>query len=318
MSLFLPSLKARGHLDRLDITICNVGSRKLSAEDDYGEIWQIFAPGLTIYGFDADPEACDAANQQFEAKQADWNEFHLPVAIAEKSETTTLYVTQHPMCSSLYPPNEAFLQQFSSLAVMALDRTVPVETVSLDEFCTSEEISNIDFLQVDVQGADLQVLKGAEQILQSVSAVQIEVEYAPLYIGQPLFAEIDQFLRAQGFSLFDMTVARRSRSVIHSIRRPGQPLWGDALYLRNVEQTSEGSFKSPEAVFKLACIADALELVDYALTLLKTLTLKHGNDSKYNFAKDMLESLYQVPGLEQSEEAKALIAELESFTIVRC
>ena len=319
MPLFLTSLKVSGHLERFDMTICNVGSRKLSEMDDYGEAWQIFAPRLTIYGFDADPEACDAANQQFEAKKADWNEFHLPVAIAEKSETATLYITQHPMCSSLYPPNEAFLKKFASLSVMALERTTQVETVSLDEFCASEEIHSIDFLQIDVQGADLQVLKGAKNLLsKSVLAIQVEVEYAPLYVGQPLFADIDRYLREQGFSLFDVTVARRSRSIIQSITRPGQPLWGDAIYLRDIKQDADGSFEFPEQAFKLACVADALDLVDYSLELLKTLTLRHGGDSNYNFAEHILESLSQISGLEQSDEAKALIAELKTCVIVQC
>jgi FkbM family methyltransferase len=317
MPLFLPSLKGSGCLESFDMTVCNVGSRKISDADDYGEAWQIFAPGLTIYGFDADPEACDVANQQFEAKQADWNEFHLPVAIAEKSETATLYITQHPMCSSLYPPNEAFLSKFESLAVMALDRTVQVETVSLDEFCASEEIHSIDFLQIDVQGADLQVLKGAKQLLRSsVLAIQVEVEYAPLYVGQPMFADVDRYLREQGFSLFDITVARRSRSVIQSVARPGQPLWGDAIYLREIEQNTDGSFQFPEQAFKLACVADALDFVDYSLELLKALTLKHGSD--YNFAKNILECLDQISGLEESEAARALIAELKPFLAVQC
>lgn len=316
MPFFLPKLKESGHLARLDMTICNVGSRKISMADDYGEAWQIFAPGLTIYGFDADPDACDAANQQFEAKNADWNEFHLPVAIAEKSEAATLYITQHPMCSSLYPPNEAFLKKFASLSVMALNRTAQVETVSLDEFCASEEIGGIDFLQIDVQGADLQVLKGAKHLLSSsVLAIQVEIEYAPLYIGQPLFADVDLYLREQGFSLFDVTVARRPRSMIQSVNRPGQPLWGDAIYLRDLQQNADDSFQFPEQAFKLACIADALELVDYSLELLKTLTLQHG--SGYNFATDMLESLEQISGLEQTEEARTLIAELKPFVKVQ-
>lgn len=317
MSFFLPSLKTNGHLDRFNLTVCNVGSRKISAEDDYGEMWQIFAPGLTIYGFDADPEACDSANQQFEAKQADWNEFHIPLAIAEKSGDATLYITHHPMCSSLYPPNEPFLKKFADLGVMTLERTAQIKTVSLDDFCASEDICNIDFLQIDVQGADLQVLKGAKHLLNSVSAIQVEVEFAPLYIGQPLFGDIDLYLRAQGFSLFDLRIARRPRSFIYSGSRPGQLLWGDAIYVREAVQCPDGSFECPEQAFKLACIADVLDLVDYSLDLLKTLTLKHGSDWRYNFATNILESLNQVPELEQSAEASALIAELQPFLIVQ-
>jgi len=62
MSVFLPSLKTSGHLDRVHITIINVGSRKLGTRHDHASLgWGIFAPHLTIYGFDADGDACDAA-----------------------------------------------------------------------------------------------------------------------------------------------------------------------------------------------------------------------------------------------------------------
>jgi len=316
MPFFLPSLKAKGHLERLEMTVCNVGSRKVEGEEDEDKIWHIFGSGLTIYGFDADPEACEAANQEFEAKQADWNEFHLPVAIAEKTETATLYITRHPMCSSLYPPNAAFLRQFEDLSVMELDRTTQIETTSLDEFCSSEGIEKLDFLHIDVQGADLQVLKGAKRLLDGVSAIQIEIGYAPMYIGQPLFSEVDQYLRTQGFSLFDISAARRPRSIIQSTKRSGQLLWGDALYLREAAQTPEGEFECPDQAFKLACIADALEFIDYSLALLKTLTLKHGRDSRYNFAEEILERLKQIPGLEESTDAIAFMTELEPFLSV--
>jgi hypothetical protein len=63
MSTFLPSLKKSGHLDRIHMTVCNVGSRKIGEADDYaGNGWGIFAPNLSIYGFDADADACNAAN----------------------------------------------------------------------------------------------------------------------------------------------------------------------------------------------------------------------------------------------------------------
>ncbi|MBD1842989.1 FkbM family methyltransferase [Cyanobacteria bacterium FACHB-63] len=321
MPIFLNALKQNGLLDRIHLSICNVGSRKVSAQDDYAsQVWRVFAPNLTIYGFDADPEACEAANLEFEAREADWNEFHIPIALAKESGTATLYVTKNPMCSSLYRPHEELLQHFSGLpALVNLDHTTEVETTTLDTFCQVESIDEIDFLQIDVQGAELQVLEGAVQILnQSVLAIQAEVEFSPLYENQPLFADVDAFLRRQGFTLFDVSKAQIARSPIRSINRPGQLLWGDAIYLRDpfAENTPE-QFKTPDQIFKLACIADALQFTDFALELLKTLTLKHGKDSKFDFANTILTVLNQMPELDQSPGAMALIAELETWRAVQ-
>ena len=61
MSVFLPILKQQGHLENIHITVCNIGSRKIGEQDDYvSQGWGIFAPNLTIYGFDADADACEA------------------------------------------------------------------------------------------------------------------------------------------------------------------------------------------------------------------------------------------------------------------
>jgi len=110
MPVFLSSLAKSGHLGQVHITICNVGSRKLGLEDDYtSKGWGIFAPNLTIYGFDADADACNEANTDLEARKVIWTEKHIPLALGNTVGESTLYVTNNPMCSSLYLTNESYL-----------------------------------------------------------------------------------------------------------------------------------------------------------------------------------------------------------------
>lgn len=309
MAIFLQSLKQSGKLDSLHITICNVGSRKLGVHDDYAsQGWQIFAPNLTIYGFDADPEACDAANADIELRQQNgevtWTEIHVPVGLSGHIGEAKLYVTKAPMCSSLYPPNEPYLARFQGLPdLMNLDFEVDIEVTTLDDFCQVEGLKEIDFLQIDVQGADLDVLKGARWILErSVMAIQIEVEFFPLYLGQPLFADVDTFLRNNGFSLFDIGFGRRNRvdSPIQSKVHPGHILWGDGFYFRDLIDPNTSSLpKTPDQIFKLACIADVLNFNDYALELLKYLTINYGKDTRYNMAPAIAAGLSLIPELEK-------------------
>jgi FkbM family methyltransferase len=305
MTIFLNSLKEKGFLDSLHMTVGIIGSRKINPEDEYGEQgWQIFAPNLTIYGFDADSDACEAANLQLEQKGINWTEKHIPLALGKSSEERTLYVTHAPMCSSLYQPNEAFLSRFAGLQELAgLDFSVSMETTTLDQFCEVESIGNIDFLQIDVQGADLDVLRGSANLLsRSVLGVQIEVEFSPLYNEQPLFRDIDQYLDKYGFSLFDLLLTRRTRarSPIRSQLREGQLLWGDAIYFRDLMSGKDFlDIKTPEQILKLACLADVLQFPDYSLELLEYLTLNHGNDSAFNITPAILESLEKFPELKE-------------------
>lgn len=320
MSTFLPSLKKSGHLDEITMTIFNVGSRKLSIQDDYGsQDWGIFAPNLIIYAFDADADACDIANADLASRQVNWTEKHIPLALSDTVGEATLYVTKHPMCSSLFPPNEAYISRFNELIeYMSLDFTIDIETTTIDAFCQEEAIADIDFLKVDVQGADLNVLQGAKKILQSsVLAIQAEVLFCELYQNQPLFGDVDRFLREREFTLFSLPVAFRHRQVspIVSEINPGQLLWGDALYIRDLlEERVREEFKNPEKILKLACIADILNFPDYALELLEYLTLKFGENSKYNCANNIVEGLSQFPELvNQGLNSLPTIAKIQDY-----
>jgi FkbM family methyltransferase len=321
MPIFLQSLKNSGHLDRIHFTVCNVGSRKLVGCDDYeNQGWQVLAPNLTIYGFDADADACDKANLLLNNDQVNWTEHHIPLAIGNAEKESTLYVTNHPMCSSLYPPNEIFLQRFSQLSeLMNLDFTVEIETTTLDIFCAQESIQDVDFLKIDVQGADLQVLEGASRLLKdSVLGIQIEVEPSALYLHQPLFADVDTYLRSQEFTLFDVAFARRprARSPIVSNAHPGQILWGDAFYFYDFlrQDLHISRTITPERLLKLACIADVMEFYDYALEILEYLTLNYGTDPQCNFANHIVAGLHHTPGLEtQDLESLPIMASLKDF-----
>ncbi|MEO0410051.1 MAG: FkbM family methyltransferase [Cyanobacteria bacterium P01_A01_bin.135] len=299
MPLFLNTLKRHGHLDPVQIIIACVGSRKLGGQDDLGTGWRLFAPNLTIYGFDADVDACDAANANL--AQSPWREVHYPLALSDQVGEETLYVTKHPMCSSLFPPNEALLSQYAALPdLVNLDFTVQLETTTLDQFCQQEGVPRIDFLQMDVQGAELKVLEGAVEMLPTVLGLQTEVSFSPLYQRQPLFAEVDSYLRQRQFSFFNFefrgSAGVRRRSPIQSNTRGGQLLWADAIYLRDGALPDLTKLDDPEALdryFRLACIADVLEFPDYALDLLVELTL--GSDR--NYADSIVASLAQVPNL---------------------
>jgi FkbM family methyltransferase len=283
--------------------------------DDYAsQGWEVFAPHLSIYGFDADADACDAANAEIEQRGVNWTERHIPLALSNSIGESTLYVTYDPMCSSLYPPNEPFMERFNNLATLAgLDFTIDLETTTLDAFCQEEGIETIDFLQIDVQGADLKVLQGASQILDSVLAIQVEVEFSPLYLNQPLFADVDQFLRLRDFSLFDLTMARRlrTRSPVRSIQHPGQLLWGDAYYFCDLLQTDVFKKRStkPEDLLKLACVADVMNFTDYAVEILEHLTVTFGKEPAYNFANVIVEVL--------AESSKLFEQDLQSLPLIK-
>jgi hypothetical protein len=68
-----------------------------------------------------------------------------------------------------------------------------------------------------------------------VFGVELEAEFAPVYKDQPLFADVDRFMRAQGFVLFDLRPCYWKRAAGRDLGGPhGQIIWADALYLKDM------------------------------------------------------------------------------------
>ena len=82
-------------------------------------------------------------------------------------------------------------------------------------------IGNIDFLNIDTQGFEMEVLKGASKILkEDVKYIILEINKKELYEGCPLVKDIDSFLKKSGFIRTDTHYWMDSYS------------WGDAFYIK--------------------------------------------------------------------------------------
>ena len=71
MPIFVDNLKKNGKIDNIHLTIAIVGSRKLEQfEEEYiNQGWGLMSPNLTIYGFDADQDACKKMNTKLQEQQ---------------------------------------------------------------------------------------------------------------------------------------------------------------------------------------------------------------------------------------------------------
>src|SRR5512140_3849238 len=93
-------------------------------------------------------------------------------------------------------PNMDVLKWFHGFAEWAaVKEERPVTTHRLDDL---SEITALDMLKIDVQGAEVSVFNGGRQRLSRAVVVHSEVCFLSLYKGQPLFGEIDLELRSLG------------------------------------------------------------------------------------------------------------------------
>jgi len=106
------------------------------------------------------------------------------------------------------------------------------QTHTLDSVLKKGDRPRADFLKLDVQGYELEVLAGASEALAQVEALLLEVSVLPVNKGCPLFAEVVAFADRAGFQLFDFC---------SQVRRNDGVLWQtDLLFLK------KGSRYAPE------------------------------------------------------------------------
>lgn len=228
-------------------------------------------PQLKFIGFEPDSEEYNRLISQVPAPAFTY----FNTAVGGRDERRVLYMTRNAACSSLLPPNLSVYGQFkdcsSDLEVIAQK---DVDTVSLDAFLPKSGIPNVDFLHLDTQGTELEILQGARNSLSNcVVAVKCEVEFAPLYEEQALFGDVDAFLRQHGFVLFDLSRSRYRRAGFpNEALTRGQLLWGDATYLKDYRCFADTGNKP--ALFKLCLLAAHLQFHDYALEALAFLLSK--------------------------------------------
>lgn len=84
---------------------------------------------------------------------------------------------------------------------------VDVEMIRMDEFIKDNEISEIDFLKVDVEGMNYEVLEGFGENLDKVKIIQTEGEYKQYWKGQKLYRDMENYLTSRGFLLVDFKLS---------------------------------------------------------------------------------------------------------------
>lgn len=158
-----------------------------------------------------------------------------PVALGnERREGVDFYVTQKANCSSLLKPGREILKRYGAQnsEVVATEK---IKLQTLDSIFLGQKLA-CDFIKLDTQGSEYDIFCGAQKTLsEQVVAIWCEVEFFQVYENQKVFADVDMFLRQQGFSLYGLYPNYRSKKLLDRKNHDFEErlMWADAVYFKD-------------------------------------------------------------------------------------
>ena len=273
-------LRERGVFDRYPFVLIDVG-----CAGGIDEAWRAFGPSLVAHAYDPDIAACEDAQARelfdgvrYHARHVGLPERH-PFAQRRREEAARWpntniwgrisagYLAERPQNGPLVAPPRL---------------ADPSEVVGVGDIVRTEGLPTVDFLKIDVDGPDVEVLESAREVLTTSRILGVGMEVNWFGSANPTehtFHNTDRFLREHGFTLFGLTVRRYSRIDLpapfekETFARTnfGQPYQGDAIYVRDLAAdylAAAAAEYPPEKLIKLACIYELAGLPDCAAEVL--------------------------------------------------
>jgi hypothetical protein len=282
---FAQYLVSQGLLDNDPFSLVDVG-----ASGGIERHWHVFGGALRAWGFD--PLIAEVS--RLNSIQRDGHISYHAFRITDRRKSHR--DQERPSDKLTLKDNQPFARTSAARAISVLEMNyarefydptgsglMADEETSLDEFFAGVPHPSVDFIKIDTDGADFEVLRDAEKLVADSPTLGIFIEiqfHGPVRPDANLFCNIDGFLRERGFSLFDIDVYRYSRATlpkpfadnIPAQTHEGQVLWGDALYLRDAGDPDYdrmwGVSMAVGKVLKLAAIQEIYGLEDCAAEVL--------------------------------------------------
>ena len=156
---------------------------------------------------------------------------------------TSSFLPLNPKYSNFYMNDKSKFDYLLGESAFSIKQETMV-TQSLDDLAVSLDLPQCDFLSLDTQGSELDILQSSVGTLRNCVGLQLEVAFAEVYKGQPLFSDVDKFLRSQGFGFIRFKEFQEYAPLVNGVEIRGEKmhLFADALYFRSPENLQKDQY----------------------------------------------------------------------------
>jgi len=185
-------------------------------------VYRMLFPQAKIYAFEPFPESFTYLESRF---SRDPRIFLEPAALGSTSGKRKFILNSNNETHSFFHLSNTKVRRRYYEKHVTYDRHIEVPVVDLDSFTQKHSLPRIDILKLDIQGGELEALKGARKLISQslVQVIYLEVEMVTLYEKAPLFYQIWEWLAKYDYHFFDIYDMRKARN--------GQFKFADALFV---------------------------------------------------------------------------------------
>jgi FkbM family methyltransferase len=236
----------------------------VGARGDIAEPWNLFSErALRVIGFEPDPEEAKELELAFPGRK------YYHHALWSECTTRKLYLNRWRSTSSMYPPhpgNTGYEEKHWRGRVP--EEILEIPCVTLDSILEAQDAP--DFVKIDTQGAELEILKGSEKVLrENAPLVLAETWCAEVYQGAPPTHEVMAYMYGLGYQVFDLNLAAAWKHAnAEGIAAGGKAktVGFDLLFVKRPD--AMGRMTESQAV-KLIGLCELYGFRDYSLFLLE-------------------------------------------------
>ncbi|MBT8637323.1 FkbM family methyltransferase [Polynucleobacter paneuropaeus] len=125
----------------------------------------------------------------------------LEYGLSNRKQVVDLHVTQHPGCSSILRPDPEATKRYAIAPWFKIIKTIPIQVVRYDALFQEKLVPAPDFIKIDTQGYEYEILQGFGGLLDQVLAIELEAHFYQIYHGQKLLQDIVEYLDSYGLTL---------------------------------------------------------------------------------------------------------------------